>query len=148
MAEKNDLIALVVEDTDANRIFFERLMTQAGFRVLSAANGRHALELVADLPELALAIVDMEVPDVTGLELTSRLRRHFPAACIVVATMHDEPSLMESAFTRGCDVFLVKPHGFMELFKKLTSEGGAGLRQAAPLVIDQYGPRGFKLASV
>jgi DNA-binding response OmpR family regulator len=138
--------ALIIEDTDANRIFFERLITQAGFAVCGVANGRDALDYAEREGALGLAIIDMEVPDVTGLELVSRLRRRYPDACLIVATMHDEISLMDSAFKRGCDVFMVKPHGFMELFKRLTTLGSTGLHESGPLVIDQYGPREFKLA--
>lgn len=140
MAEK---VALVIEDTDANRDFFERLLTQAGFAILGASTGQEALNQIEKINDLALALIDMQVPDINGLQLTSRLRSRYPDACLIVATMHDERSLMESAFSRGCDVFLVKPHGFMELFSRLTSIGHVGLRQQAPLVIDMHGPRTF-----
>lgn len=136
--------ALILEDTAANRMFFERLLMQAGFEVVGAEKGKEALEKAQIMGEMDLAILDMEIPDITGLEMTHRLRQQFPNACIVVATMHDERSLMQSAFTKGCDVFLVKPHGFMDLFKRLTTEGSAGLHQNRPLVIDQYGPRPFQ----
>lgn len=138
--------ALILEDTAANRMFFERLLMQAGFEVVGAEKGKEALEKAQIMGEMDLAILDMEIPDITGLEMTHRLRQQFPQACIVVATMHDERSLMESAFLKGCDVFLVKPHGFMDLFKRLTTEGSNGLHQNRPLVIDQYGPRPFQLA--
>ena len=138
--------ALVIEDTDANRIFFERLLTQAGFQVRGARNGAEALAEMNTIDDLALAVIDMEVPDMNGLDLTTHLRNRYSDACLVVATMHDEVSLMSSAFSRGCDVFMVKPHGFMELFKRLTTTGSVGLHACRPLVMDQFGPREFKLA--
>jgi CheY-like chemotaxis protein len=139
--------ALILEDTAANRMFFERLLMQAGFEVTGAEKGKEALEKVQAMDELHLAILDMEIPDITGLEMTHRLRQMFPNACIVVATMHDERSLMQSAFNKGCDVFLVKPHGFMDLFKRLTTGGSEELHRTRPLIIDQYGPRSFQLAA-
>jgi CheY-like chemotaxis protein len=138
--------ALILEDTAANRMFFERLLMQAGFEVVGAEKGKEALEKAQTMGEMHLAILDMEIPDITGLEMTHRLRQQFPNACIVVATMHDERSLMQSAFNKGCDVFLVKPHGFMDLFKRLTTEGSEGLHRTRPLIIDQYGSRPFQLA--
>ncbi len=138
--------ALILEDTAANRLFFERLLSQAGFEIIAAATGKEATEKLAGEETLALAILDMEIPDITGLEMTVRLRKRYPDTCIVVATMHDERTLMDSAFSRGCDVFLVKPHGFMELFKRLTGDGSQVLHQNRPLVIDQYGPRKFTAA--
>lgn len=136
--------ALILEDTAANRMFFERLLTQAGFEIITAETGQEAIEKLEGEDSLALAVLDMEIPDITGLEMTVRLRKRYPDTCIVVATMHDERSLMQSAFDKGCDVFLVKPHGFMELFKRLTGGGGShALHENRPLVIDQYGPRQF-----
>lgn len=143
MAKKQ---ALIVEDTAANRMFFERLLIQAGFEVMGVETGTEALNQMDAMEDMALAILDMEIPDINGLELTVRLRQKFPETCVIIATMHDERSLMQSAFERGCDVFLVKPHGFMELFKRLTTDGSVGLHENRPLVIDQFGPRQFKAA--
>ena len=143
MSEK---VALIVDDTEANRTFFERLLKQAGFTNLSAASGQAALERVQPYQLLTLALLDMQLPDMSGLELTIRLRHLYPDACLIMATMHDDRSLMQSAISKGCDVFLVKPHGFMELFKRLTTQGAPGLRAEAPMIIDQYGPRKFQLA--
>ncbi|RMG83891.1 MAG: response regulator [Chloroflexi bacterium] len=134
-------IALVIEDTPANRDFFERLITAAGFEVLGADNGKQALEKLQDVEALTLAVIDMEIPDISGLQLTTMLRQRYPEACLIVATMHDEPSLMNSAFQRGCDIFLVKPHGFMELFKQLQAKGADGLRKEGHQVIDIHGMR-------
>jgi hypothetical protein len=60
-----------------------------------------------------------------------------------MATMLDERSLMEQAFANGCNVFLVKPHGFMELFRRL-QEIGPDPEQLNRMIIDQYGPRPFR----
>lgn len=144
MSEK---IALIVEDTEANLIFFERLIAQAGFTVKTATTGSEALKIANHTDHLALALIDMEMPDTNGLDLTLLLRQKHPNACLIVATMHDDYSLIESSFARGCDVFLVKPYGFMELFKRLTAQGAVGIRKAGPIVIDQYGPHEFKTAS-
>ncbi|NWF70167.1 MAG: response regulator [Chloroflexi bacterium] len=140
-------IALVVDDTPANRDFLERLLAQAKFSVRGAESGAAALAALKEDEQLALAMVDMQLPDMNGLQLTSELRQRFPDAVIVIATMYDERSLMERAFQRGCNVFLVKPHGFMELFKRLTTTKLEDLRQQQALVIDQYGPRVYSTST-
>lgn len=139
-------IALVVDDTPANRIFFERLLTVAGFEVISAETGVEALRCLETLDSIAIALIDMEMPQISGLELTLRLRQQSPETCIVVATMHDHRSLMLSAFERGCDIFVVKPHGFMDLLKRIQQEGVNNLRAQRPLLVDQFGIRPFDLA--
>lgn len=135
--------ALVIDDVSANRDFLERLMMQAGFDVLGASGGKQALAIADNLNELAIALVDLQLPDINGLKLTAALRQQFDNAYIVVATMYDDRSLMEQVHTAGGNCFLVKPHGFMELYKRLTTLPLAELRHSNFLVIDQYGPRGI-----
>jgi CheY-like chemotaxis protein len=139
MSEK---LALVVDDTPANRDFLERLLMTAKFTVRTADCGQAALKALKDGEQLALAVVDMQLPDVNGLQLTVELRERYPNAVIVIATMFDDRSLMERAFEKGCNIFLVKPHGFMELFKRLTTTTNLEeMCTQTNMVIDQYGPR-------
>ena len=139
-----DRIALVVDDTPANRDFLERLLKQARFDVRGAGSGGDALAQMKAVDQLALAVIDIQLPDMSGLQLTERLRQRYPDAYLVVATMHDERSLMQSVFEKGGNCFLVKPHGFMDLFQRLTTASLDDLREGDPLMIDQYGPRPFK----
>src|SRR5689334_25212094 len=122
--------ALAVDDASANRDFLERLLGGAKFKVLGAGNGAAALQILEGLEKLELAVVDWKLPDTTGLELACTIRQRFPDTYLVIATMYDERSMMEEAFANGCNVFLVKPHGFMELFQRLLSTDIETLRAA------------------
>jgi DNA-binding response OmpR family regulator len=135
--------AFVIEDNPANRDFLTRLLIAAGFNVFSAAAPSAGIEHLRALPAgaLALGVLDMELPEMNGIQLTSVLRAMQPNAAIVVATMHDERSLADAVFAKGADVFLVKPHGFMELYHRLTAGGTDALRHGPRLVIDQFGVR-------
>lgn len=143
----NNRVALVVDDAPANRDFLERLLGGAKFQVIGAATGQKALDAVADRKDVSLALVDMKLPDMTGLQLIVELRQRFPEACLVIATMLDDRSMIEEAFKQGCHIFLVKPHGFMELFQRLMTSDVTAIRNGPRLVIDQYGPREFKLST-
>lgn len=135
--------ALVVDDVPANRDFLERLLAQAGFDVMGAHNGASAFEHVHGLDQLALAVVDMHLPDINGLHLTYKLRNRFSQTLIVIATMYDDHSLMESAFAKGGNIYMVKPHGFMDLHKQLTTVGIPKMRAMGPIVYDRHGMRPF-----
>lgn len=141
MAER---LALVVDDVGANREFVERLLNGAKFKVNSASTGKAAQQIITLHDELAMAIVDMKLPDMSGLDLITKLRLKYPSAYLVVASMYDERSTMEKAFTVGCNVYLVKPHGFMELYQRLMRSELSALIKEPQLIIDQYGPRVFK----
>ncbi len=135
--------ALVIDDEPANRDFLERLLQTASFKVLGASSGAEALKVARSIPQLALALVDQQLPDATGLEIIARLRADNPEALLIMATMHDERALIDEAFAQGVDVFLVKPHGFMELFRRL-KEVDSNVEVLRRLIIDQYGPRPYK----
>ncbi len=141
MAER---LALVVDDVGANREFVVRLLNGAKYKVISASTGTAALQLIALEDDLPLAIIDMKLPDMSGLELVVQLHKKFPTAYVVVASMYDERSTIDKAFAAGCNVYLVKPHGFMELYKRLNQSELVALCAQPPTVIDQYGPRVFK----
>lgn len=135
--------AVVVDDEPANRDFLERLMQMAGFKVSGAGTGKEALNAARAVPVLALALVDQELPDYTGIDLIKTLRADYPDSLLVMATMHDHRELIDEAFDAGADVFLVKPHGFMELYRRL-QEVDSNTNLLRRLVIDQYGPRPYK----
>jgi DNA-binding NarL/FixJ family response regulator len=105
------------------------------------------LACVAGLEDLPLAVIDMQLPDIAGLQLTYDLRKRFPNVYIVVATVHDERSLIDSVFQKGGNCFLVKPHGFMELYKRLTTVTLEKLRNSGYVIVDQNGPRVYKFAA-
>ncbi len=138
--------AIVADDEPANRDFIVRLIQMAGFRVEGAGTGAEAIAAAAAAPEgsLTLAIIDHQLPDATGLEVIRAIRPAHPNALIIMATMHDHRELIDQAFEQGIDVFLVKPHGFMELFRRLQEGGGGNVDTLRRLVIDQYGPRPYK----
>lgn len=141
MAER---LALVVDDVGANREFLVRLLSGAKYKVISASTGTAAHQLIGTQDDLPLAIVDMKLPDMSGLDLITELRQKFPKAYLVVASMYDERTTMDKAFVAGCNVYLVKPHGFMDLFKRLMQSELVTLCAEPAMVIDQYGPRVFK----
>lgn len=139
--------ALVVDDEPANRDFLVRLLQQAKLKVEGAGTGADAIEIAKKLgDELGLVMLDRKLPDMTGIEVLKELRPLLPHAKIVMATMFDERSMIREAFELGCDAFLVKPHGFMELFqlvsKALMTEGHLACLDG--LIFDQYGRRSFR----
>lgn len=135
--------ALVVDDEPANRDFLVRLLQQAKLDVHGVATAAEALKFSEGCADVSLAVIDKKLPDMDGIDLLIKLRALYPQAHIVMATMLDERTLMTRAFENGCDVFLVKPHGFMELFRRLQTPA-AGEDKLRRLIIDQYGPRPYR----
>ncbi|MBI5931739.1 MAG: response regulator [Chloroflexi bacterium] len=150
LAPPQRFCALVIDDELANRDFLMRLLQQAKFEVQGAALGSKALEIVAELGNnIKLIMLDHQLPDQSGAELLVALRPLLPEAKIVMATMHDEPGMMHKAFAAGCNAFLVKPHGFMELFKLVqgVTTDPTCLQKLDGLIFDLHGPRRYRAPS-
>jgi CheY-like chemotaxis protein len=135
--------ALVIDDEPANRDFLMRLLEQASLEVHGAESGTEALKIADGFDAMALVVIDNKLPDMDGVDLLIKLRQRYPAARMVMATMLDERALMAKAFENGCNVFLVKPHGFMELFRRIQQHGTED-EEMNRMIIDQYGPRPYR----
>jgi DNA-binding NarL/FixJ family response regulator len=74
----------------------------------TARNGAEALERVRELqPDLVL--MDVQMPDMNGLEATARILREFPSVRVVMITVNDTPELRQAAHESGAFHFIPKP---------------------------------------
>jgi PAS domain S-box-containing protein len=90
-------VALVVEDDARARAIAVRALTEAGYRVLEAENGRRALEVVGRSGgQVDLVITDIGLPELDGYELVRRLRAERPDLPILMMSGYaDEPHRVE-----------------------------------------------------
>jgi DNA-binding response OmpR family regulator len=115
---------LVIEREEPVRAFLEQQLTDDGFEVLSAEEGRTALELVeAAHPDLVL--LDAVLPDGSGFELCSRLREGEPGRSwdrdvpVIMVSSRTEPVDRLRGFARGCDDYVGKPFMYEELVARM-----------------------------
>jgi len=120
---------LVVEDSELTRSMLTSTLTDAGWRVLEAVNGRVACECL-EREEVDVVITDLEMPVVDGIELTRAIRsgaRH-PDVPIVVLTTRDDPDSKQLAAEAGADVYLLKASferdEILETLDRLLAAGG------------------------
>lgn len=107
---------LVVEDYDDVRRMLKVLLESEKFRVLEAATGAEALEVIKDQrPDVIL--MDLALPGFDGFETIRRIRTidGFQNTPIVVLTAYTGPSTYETALAAGSDYFMAKPIDFDEL---------------------------------
>ncbi|MEW6412642.1 MAG: response regulator [Candidatus Zixiibacteriota bacterium] len=74
---------LIVDDDDSLRLLYKAELTRDGYTVETASNAEEALQQVSR-QNYALAIVDIEMPGMSGLELLGKLRQAAPDTCLVV----------------------------------------------------------------
>ena len=99
-----------------------------------AADGREAWALIATL-QPDVAIVDIEMPQMSGIEIMQRVQKEKLPTRIVLLTMHDEPALALEAERFGVDGYVLKDNTFEELLRALKTVVAGG-RYMSPSVSD------------
>jgi two-component system, NarL family, response regulator DegU len=99
---------VLADDHRMLREGLRRSMTEEGFSVVGeAADGEEAVRLCADLrPDVVL--MDVTMPDVDGVQATSRIRAANPDTRVVMLTMHADEGVIASAIRAGASGYLVK----------------------------------------
>jgi PAS domain S-box-containing protein len=100
---------LVAEDEQAVRVFVERVLSRAGYRVFAAANGPEALALATTLPNLDLLFTDMMMPGMTGRELAEHLSATHPDVPTLYASGYSDDALLYGLGNEGRSSYLPKP---------------------------------------
>jgi CheY-like chemotaxis protein len=77
---------LVVDDDEGVRCVAAAIVEELGFKVLSAATGREALQILAADPRIDLLLTDIVMPEMTGVELARQVRERYPDLPILFAS--------------------------------------------------------------
>ena len=99
-------VALVAEDNQVNRFLLQTLLTKQGWEVLLAEDGRRAVEL-AERADIVL--MDVQMPELDGLEATRLIRASGSTVPIVALTAHATEHDREACLAAGMNAFLTKP---------------------------------------
>lgn len=104
---------LVAEDNDINFVLLEAYLKRDGHLVMRAHNGREAVEAAR---QCEVIIMDVEMPDMDGLEATRRIRGHeqaqgATAVPIIAVTAHAVLDYRQRCLSAGCTTYLTKPVG-------------------------------------
>jgi serine/threonine protein kinase len=132
---------LVVDDNELNRDMLGRRLERKGYRVLSAADGAAALEVVAR-ERVDLLLLDIEMPGLTGMEVLLRLRETHGAAelPIIMATARSDSQDVVRALEAGANDYVIKPLDFPVVLARVeaqlrTRRAAARRREPVPAVL-------------
>ena len=98
---------LVADDEAVARRLLEVQLADAGFAPVVAADGREALEKLDD--SVQVAVVDLEMPGVSGLEFLAQARKRFPDLPVLVVSQHDQVADAVAAMKAGATEYVTKP---------------------------------------
>lgn len=99
---------LVVDDESGLRDIHQENLEDAGFICFAAANGQDALDILA-VEAIDLAVVDIIMPGMSGLELFQRMKEQYPWIAVLFVTAVDQMDVAVSRVKGGALDYLIKP---------------------------------------
>lgn len=98
---------LVVDDSPTQQLQIQMLLENDGYQVLLAANGREALEVIADqMPDIV--VTDLQMPEMNGLELVSEIKARYPTLPVILTTAVGSESIAAQALHLGATSYVPK----------------------------------------
>jgi two-component system, cell cycle sensor histidine kinase and response regulator CckA len=110
---------LLVEDEPQVRTLVLRLLTAAGYRVIPAADGAEALDLVADAGPIDLLMTDVIMPGMNGRELATVLRSGHPGLRVLFSSGYTKEVITRDGLLEEGISFLAKPYSTQELLRRV-----------------------------
>ena len=117
----DDSIRILVVDDEADiRRIIRILLESRGYRVLEAPNGRLAVETIRKEPDVDLILLDIMMPELSGIEASREIRSISSAPILFLTARTREQDKLE-AYSSGGDDYLAKPFSHGELLMKVDS---------------------------
>lgn len=115
------LKVLVAEDDSASSMLLTLMLGNLDFTIFQANNGRSAVDIIRKNPDIDLVLMDIKMPELTGLEATEAIRKFNGKVVIIAQSAHALAGDKEKAIQAGCDDYITKPISYevlMGLIKK------------------------------
>ncbi len=112
---------LVLEDEEAIRAFVVLNLTRAGYDIIEAGTGEQALELYEANPDIDIAVLDVMLPGISGIEVCKKLRATSQKIGIIMLTAKALENDKVEGLMSGADDYVAKPFSPMELIVRVDS---------------------------
>jgi PAS domain S-box-containing protein len=100
---------LLVDDNKDVLIYLNRILTDTGVSILTARSGFEAIEIIRMTPDIDVVLLDMQMPEMNGIEATKeirKIRKDIPIIAQTAFIFEDDKDIILEA---GCDACLIKP---------------------------------------
>lgn len=135
MPNEQKTVIVVEDEPDAAELFAE-MMRVNGFRVVKIFNSTPAIDVIAtERPDVV--ILDIMMPDVSGLEVLKFIRRepNLKDTPVIVVSAKSMPTDIKVGMEAGASIYLTKPVGYLDLkqaVERFTQGAQPGLSTAQP----------------
>ncbi len=100
---------LLVDDNKDVLIYLNRILTDTGVTIVTARSGFEAIEIIKTTPDIDVVLLDMQMPEMNGIEATKeirKIRKDIPIIAQTAFIFEDDKDIILEA---GCDACLIKP---------------------------------------
>lgn len=115
-------LILIVDDEDFVNLLAQRVLTDEGYRVVSAKDGFQAIELYKKLQDkINLVLLDFTMPIMDGAEVFDELRMINPRVPVVLSSGFTEQDRLKTMLSKGLRGFIPKPYTQQKLLMQVRS---------------------------
>ncbi len=110
---------LVVDDEEHVRLISENILRECGYEVITAENGREALQILEDNPDISLVLLDLSMPIMSGKEAFTRIKEIYPEMKVILTSGFRQDKRINEIISAGAEQFIPKPFTMEGLTKTI-----------------------------
>jgi CheY-like chemotaxis protein len=111
---------LIVEDDVSSRLYLNKILEKTGASLLSASDGKEAIETAKANPDIDIILLDIQLPLIDGYGAAKIIREFRSDVIIIAQTAYSLLGDRERIIASGFDDYIVKPIFPQQLIEKLT----------------------------
>jgi len=109
---------LIVEDDPVNYQLLKVFLNKTGIEIIHASNGSEVMDMFdEEIPDIVL--MDVQLPEVNGIQLTEMMKSQHPEIPIIVQTASILETQIQEMMEKGCDDYLMKPISRQDMLYKI-----------------------------
>ncbi|MGN1032496.1 MAG: cell wall metabolism DNA-binding response regulator WalR [Intestinibacter sp.] len=112
---------LVLEDEIGIRSFVSINLKREGYEIIEAGSGSEAIEKITSNNDISIALLDVMLPDMSGIEVCKYIRQKFDDVGIIMLTAKAQEEDKLEGFISGADDYIVKPFSIKELLVRVAA---------------------------
>lgn len=109
MSDTGKPLILIVEDVESNYLYLNAVLSKIDVTVEWVKNGVEAVDFAKVHPEMALILMDLQMPEMNGYDTTRAIKKIYPDLPIIAQTAFAMSDDRAKAIEAGCDDYLAKP---------------------------------------
>lgn len=112
---------LIMEDEIGIRSFVSINLKREGYEIIEAGTGQEAIEKITVEKDISLALLDVMLPDMSGIDVCKFIRQNFDHVGIIMLTAKAQEDDKIEGFISGADDYIAKPFSIKELLVRVSA---------------------------